>query len=196
MKHIQLLHKGKVYHGIIGYEEDFMEIELSTLPAFGLGEKVLCFNFQRRQLSIVLHISKSKVVLAPADSEIFHIEANPGREYGELVGEEQKAVKSYKLNTFGTITEDFKTRAVRISDVSCLSLGFKIDDFTVKLNEVYESTIFCDDETIRMQLIVRYAHIMEKTIRYGSEIHYISPADLNKFRYFIVTQNFKQLMHV
>ncbi|MFD0679757.1 MULTISPECIES: hypothetical protein [unclassified Paenibacillus] len=196
MKQIQILHKGKIYHGIIGYEEDFMEIELSKSPAFGIGEKVLCFDFQRRQLSIVLHISKLKVVLAPADSEIFHIEASPARKYDELFGEEHKTVKSFKLNTFGTITEDFKTRAVRISDVSCLSLGFEIDDFTVKLNEVYESTIFCDDETIRMRLIVRYAHIMEKTIRYGSEIHYISAADLNKFRYFIVMQNFKQLMLV
>ncbi|MDF2963125.1 MAG: hypothetical protein K0S39_4860 [Paenibacillus sp.] len=194
MKDIQILHRGKVYHGQIGYETDFMEVELTVIPAFSNGDKVLCFDYQRRIPAIVLHISKSKVVLAPADAEIFHIEARPKKLYDELFGEEQESVKSFKINTFGTITEDFKTRAVRISDVSRLGLGFEIDDFTVKLNEVYESTIFCDDEAIRMKLIVRYAHIMEKTIRYGSEIHYISTEDLNKFRYFIVMQKFKQLM--
>jgi hypothetical protein len=196
MKNIQILHKGKVYHGKVGYEDDFMEIELSTPPSFAAGEQIICFDFSRRQLSIVLHVTQSKVVVAPADSEIFHIKASSQKTFDELFGEEQEAVKSFKINTFGTITEDFKTRAVRISDVSRIGLGFEVDDFTVQLNEVYESTIFCDEASIRLKLIVRYAHIMEKTIRYGSEIQYISQADLTKLRYFIVMQKFKQLMHV
>ncbi|TDG00624.1 PilZ domain-containing protein [Paenibacillus piri] len=198
MKDIQLLHKGKVYHGLIGYETDFMEIELSASarPAFECGEKVLCFDFKSRQIAVVLHKSPAKVILAPVDSELFQIKARPNLMTEELFGDERETVHSYKLNTFGTISEDFKTRAVRFSDVSRYGLGFEIEDFTVKLNEMYESTIFCDDEAIRMKLIVRYAHIKEKTIRYGSEIHYISPADLTKFRYYIVMHNFKQLMLV
>jgi len=196
MRDIQILHKGIVYHGRIGYETEFMEVELSSLPAFSCGEKVLCFDFQKRQIAVVLHISKSKIVLVPADSGIFQINASAEKMYDALIGDEHGTIQSYKLNTYGTITEDFKTRAVRVSDVSSLGLGFEVDDFSVKLNEVYESTIFCDDEAVRMQLVVRYAHIMEKTIRYGSEIHYISPGDLNKFRYYIVMQKFKQLMLV
>ncbi|PZE21429.1 PilZ domain-containing protein [Paenibacillus xerothermodurans] len=103
--------------------------------------------------------------------------------YDDGFGQDQEPIQSFRLNTCGTISDDFKTRVVRITDVSRVGIGFEIDDFAIKMNEVYETTIFCDDESVRLQLIVRYAHIMEKTIRYGCDIHRIAKNDLNKLYY-------------
>jgi hypothetical protein len=195
MKEIQILHKGKVFHGRIGFEIDIMEIQLTSTAPFACGDKLLRFDFQNRQPVIVLCVTDSKIIVAPADAEIFKVEARP-KVYDDLFGEEQQSVKGYKLNTFATITDDFRTRAVRVTDISRLGIGFEIDDFTVKMNELYETTMFCDDEAVRLQLIVRYAHIMEKTIRYGCEIHHISTPNLNNLRYFVMMQQFKKLMLV
>jgi hypothetical protein len=196
MKDIQLLHKGKVYHGRIGYDQtDMIEVETITPINFAAGDKVLCFDFQRRQPTRVLHISNHKVILAPTDSEIFDIGTRPSNSYDEFFGDEQTTIRSFKLNTYATLNDDFKITAVRISDISQISIGLEVNDFSIKLNHVYHSNIFCDDDCISPKLIVRYAHIMERTIRYGAEIHYISTSDLNKLRYHIATQQFKQLMH-
>jgi hypothetical protein len=178
----------------MGYETDFIEVELADEPAYAAGDRVLIFDGQRQRPASVLHTFKKKVVLAPADSELLQIGASSESTMNELLNDEHQTVKSYKLNTFGTITDDFKTRAVRLCDVSRLGIGFEVDDFSVRLNQIYESTFYCDDEAIRMRLVVRYAHIMEKTIRYGSDIYYMSTGDLYKFRYFVAMQNFKQLM--
>jgi hypothetical protein len=196
MKDIQLLHKGRVYHGRIGYDQpDMMEVETLTPVDFTSGDKVLCFDFQRRQPTRVLHISKTKVILAPADSELFHIGKRPEKAYEDLFSDDQEPVKSFKLNTYATLNDEFKITAVRISDVSQIGIGVEVNDFSIKLNHVYDSKIFCDDECIRPKLIVRYAHILERTIRYGAEIHQISASDLNKFHYYIAKQQFNQLMH-
>lgn len=196
MKDIQVLHKGKVYEGQVGYDhEEFMEITLHETDGFAAGDAAICFDFKRRLTMRVLHVSQSKVIMAPANAEVFHIQARPKKVYEELFGDEQSAVKSFKLNTFATINDDFKTTAVRITDVSQLGIGFEINDFSIKMHHVYNSMIICDDECIYPKLIVRYAHILEKTIRYGAELHSISQKDLNILRYYIVTQQFNQLMH-
>ncbi|NHN29101.1 PilZ domain-containing protein [Paenibacillus agricola] len=196
MKEIQLLHKGKVYHGRIGYDQsDMIEVQTVAPIDFTCGDKVLCFDFQRRQLTRVLHVSNNKVILAPKDSEIFDIGTRPEHGYDDCFGDEQVTIKSFKLNTFATLNDDFKITAVRISDISQMGIGIEVNDFSIKLNHVYDMKIFCDDECISPQVIVRYAHIMEKTIRYGAEMHKISTSDLNKLRYHIATQQFKQLMH-
>lgn len=195
MKDIQLLHKGKVYQAHVGYEqEDFMEVGVETNTALADGDSVLCFDFKRRQNMRILHNTNSKMLLVPADSELFHIQAKPKKEVEEWLNEGNVKYTSYKLNTFATISEDFKTTAVRVVDASRFGIGFEINDFSIKMHEVYDSTMFCDDESIRLKLVVRYAHILEKTIRYGAEIDSISAGDLNKFRYYIAMQQFKQMM--
>jgi hypothetical protein len=197
MKDIQVLHKGKVYQGQVGYDhEELMEITLQEAGAFAEGDSALCFDFKRKQNMRILHYSNKKLIMSPADAEVFNIEARPKKVYEELFGEEQTAVPSYKLNTFATINDDFKTTAVRITDISQLGIGFEINDFSVKMHHVYDSMIICDEECIHPKLIVRYAHILERTIRYGAELHFISSKDLSKLRYYIVTQQFKQLMLV
>jgi hypothetical protein len=197
MKDIQLLHKGKVYHGRIGYDQpDMIEVESWTPINFNCGDKVLCFDFQRRQPTKVLHISKNKVILVPTNSQIFDIGTRLEKPYDEFFGDEQETFQSFKLNTYATLNDDFKITAVRISDISRMGIGLEVNDFSIKLNHVYNSKIFCDDECISPKLIVRYAHILEKTIRYGTEIHQISASDLNKLHYHIATQQFKKLMHV
>jgi hypothetical protein len=197
MKEIQLLHDGKVYHGRIGYDQqDIVEVDMLKPVELNCGDKVLCFDFQRRQPSRVLHISRRKVILAPADSELFQIGTRPALVYEDMFNDDQQTVKSFKLNSFGTLTDDFKITSVHITDISQLGIGIEVNDFSMKLNHVYNSMIICDDECIHPKVILRYAHILEKTIRYGAEIHQISVSDLNKLRYHIVTQQFKQLMHV
>jgi len=197
MKDIQVLHNGKVYEGMVGYDnEELMEITMKETEAFAAGDSAICFDFKRRLSMRVLHVSPAKVILAPANAEVFHIKARPKKVYEELFGEEQSSFQSFKLNTFATINDDFKTTAVRVTDVSRVGIGFEINDFSIKMHHVYNSMIICDEECIYPKLIVRYAHILEKTIRYGAELHYISQVDLNKLRYYIVTQQFKQLMLV
>ncbi|MBE1441411.1 PilZ domain-containing protein [Paenibacillus sp. OAS669] len=195
MKNIQLLHKGKVYQAHVGYEqEEFMEVGIEADTKLADGDDVLCFDFKRRQNMRILHNNNSKILLVPADSELFHIKAKPQKVFDEWLNEGQVKYTRYKLNTFATISEDFKTTAVRVVDVSRFGIGFEINDFSIKMHEVYDSTMFCDEESIHLKLVVRYAHILEKTIRYGAEIESISSGDLNKFRYYIAMQQFKQMM--
>ncbi|UUZ80694.1 hypothetical protein LJK88_38605 [Paenibacillus sp. P26] len=176
MKDIQMQHKGKVYKGQITYEEpDLLEVKLDAPDAFLNGDEVLCYNFERKQEMRVLRVTPFKILFAPADSEVFQIEAASRQSFDELYSDDNKKCASFKLNTFGTVSEDFKTFAVRVADVSRLGFGFEVNDFSVKMNHVYDSMIICDEITIHPKLVVRYAHILEKTIRYGAEIHYISP---------------------
>lgn len=197
MKDIQVLHNGKIVQGLVGYDhEEFMEITIGDTEAFAEGDSAICFDFKRKLAMRVLHKSKSKIIMAPADAEVFHIKARPKKGFEELFGESQSTVKSFKLNTFATINDDFKTTPVRITDVSRVGIGFEVNDFSIKMHQVYNSMIICDEECIHPMLIVRYAHILEKSIRYGAELHYISEKDLNKLRYYIVTEQFKQLMLV
>ncbi|MCS7462388.1 hypothetical protein N0M98_19900 [Paenibacillus doosanensis] len=197
MKDIQLLHKGKVYQGQVGYDQHgLMEVTLREDHALINGEMVLCFDKSSRQSMRILNHSQSKVLLAPVDSELFQIKARPECKVEAWLNEDKPAVSPFRLNTFATISEDFKTTAVRITDVSRYGLGFEVDDFSIRMHYVYDSMLICDDECIHPKLIVRYAHIMERTIRYGAEIHGISPEDLNKFRYYIAMEQFKHLMLV
>ncbi|ULL14292.1 hypothetical protein DVH26_07435 [Paenibacillus sp. H1-7] len=197
MKDIQLLHKGKVYHGQVGYDQpELMEVTVMEEPHLPDGDSVLCFDFKRRQTMRVLHNFQSKVILAPSDSELFHIKASSGSKAEEWLVEESATFTNFKLNTYGTITDDFKISAVRISDVSRFGIGFEVNDFSIKMHHVYNSMIICDEECIYPKLIVRYAHILEKTIRYGAEIHSISSGDLNKLRYYVAMQQFKHTMLV
>ncbi|MEK8126842.1 hypothetical protein WMW72_02865 [Paenibacillus filicis] len=190
MKDMQLLHKGKVYQGQVCYEgSDLMEVSFDESSAFESGESVICFNFQERIQMRVLQVSKTKLILVPADSEIFKIEAQPGKHY-DMYRDEDKTFASFKLNMFGTLNDDFKIFPVRYCSVSRLGFGFEVNDFTVKMNHVYDSMIICEEETIHPRLVVRYAHIREHTIRYGAEIHSISSSDLNKLRYYLVAQQF------
>ncbi|WP_284646817.1 hypothetical protein [Paenibacillus silviterrae] len=82
---------------------------------------------------------------APVNSEIFQIQGYSPIAYEELYRQEDKVFKSFKLNTFGTISEDFKIRSVRFTDVSRLGFGLEVDDFSVRMNEVYDSMIICDE---------------------------------------------------
>ncbi|MEK3910464.1 PilZ domain-containing protein [Paenibacillus sp. FSL H7-0331] len=196
MRDIQLLHKGKVYHGRIGYDQpDMMEVETLKPVEFARGDKVLCFDFKRRQPTKVLYASSTKLILATAESELFNIGKRPEKAYEDFMNDNMEPIKSFKLNTYATLNDDFKITAVRISNVSQIGIGLEVNDFSIKLNHVYDTKIFCDDECIMPKIIVRYAHILERTIRYGAEIHQISASDLNKFQYYVATQQFKQLMH-
>ncbi|WP_159887486.1 hypothetical protein [Paenibacillus puerhi] len=190
MKDMQLLHKGKVYRGQVSYEgSDLMEVSFDQSSDFESGESVVCFNYQQRVQMRVLQVSRTKLILVPADSEVFKIQAQNDQNY-DMYRDEDKTFSSYKLNMFGTINDDFKILPVRYCSVSRLGFGFEVNDFSVKMNHVYDTMIICDEETIHPRLVVRYAHIQENTIRYGAEIHSISPKDLNKLRYYLVTQQF------
>lgn len=190
MKDMQVLHKGKVYQGCVSYEgSDLMEVSFNEPSTINGGDSVICFNFQKRVQMRVLQVSKSKLILVPADSEVFKIEAQKDNRY-DMYRDENISFPRYQLNTYGTINDDFKTTAVRYSSLSRLGFSFEVNDFSVKMNHVYNTMIICDDEAIHPKIIVRYAHIKEHTIRYGAEIHSISPSDLNKLRYYIVTQQF------
>jgi hypothetical protein len=41
VKEIQILHKGKVLHGRVGFDMDFMEVDLMSPATFSIGDKVL-----------------------------------------------------------------------------------------------------------------------------------------------------------
>lgn len=193
MKEIQMLYKGKVHKGEIAYEQpDFMEISLPDEADYSSGDAIICFDRFRRWTMRVMRTATSRIIVAPVNSEIFQIQGHSPIAYEELYRQEDKVFKSFKLNIFGTISEDFKIRSVRFTDVSRLGFGLEIDDFSVKMNEVYDSMIICDEETIHPKLIVRYAHILEKTIRYGCEIKSISPKDLHKLRCYLLTKQFSQ----
>ncbi|WP_201319064.1 hypothetical protein [Paenibacillus sp. EPM92] len=192
MKVMQLLHKGKVYNGCVSYAgSDLMEVSFEEPSTISGGDSVICFNFQERVQMRVLQVSRSKLVLVPADSEVFKIQAQRDTNY-DMYRDEDVSFSSYKLNTYGTLNDDFKTTAVRYCSLSRLGFGFEVNDFSVKMNHVYDTMIICDDEAIHPKIIVRYAHIQERTIRYGAEIHAISPSDLNKLRYYIITQQFRE----
>ncbi|PUA35121.1 hypothetical protein C8Z91_31420 [Paenibacillus elgii] len=191
MKDMQLLHQGKVYQGQVSYEgSDLMEVSCTEPSSFTGGESVICFDFQKRVQMRVLQVSKSKLILVPADSEIFNIQARPDAVLDDMYRDENLAFPSFKLNTYGTLIDDFRTMAVRFCRISRLGFGFEINDFSVKMNHVYDTMIMCDEETIHPKVVVRYAHIQEKTIRYGAEIYSISAKDLNKLRFYIVAQQF------
>ncbi|CAG7631544.1 hypothetical protein ACFQI7_17375 [Paenibacillus allorhizosphaerae] len=191
MNHIQMLYNGKVYQGAVAYEgAELMELSMEKPVPYKGGDAVLCFDFKRRRRMRILRGSGNKLIVAPEESEIFRINAQPEQTNEDLLLDDDMMFESFKLNVFGTISEDFRTLAVRFVDICRLGFGFEIDDFSVKLNHVYDTMIFCDEETIHPKLIVRYVHIMEKTIRYGAEIHKISAKDLNKLRYFIAAKQF------
>lgn len=197
MKDIQLLHKGKVYKGEVGYDRpELMEVNVLEEHRFSSGDSVLCFDFKQRRTMRILHNSQSKVILAPVDSELFHINSMTDSMVEQWLVEEKATFTNFKLNTYGTITDDFKITAVRIADVSRFGIGFEVNDFSVKMHHVYNSMIICDDECIYPKLVVRYAHILEKTIRYGAEIASISQGDLVKLRYYVAMQQFKHMMLV
>ncbi|TVY10461.1 hypothetical protein [Paenibacillus cremeus] len=191
MKEIHMLYKGRVCQGRVAYEgADVMELRVTSPFSFKYGESVVCYDFKRRLNMRVIQGSGSKLIVAPEEAEIFRIGEQPMKTFEELYRDESKVFTSFKLNTFGTISKDFKTYAVRFADVSRLGFGFEIDDFSIRLNQVYDSMIICNEETIHPKLIVRYAHILEKKIRYGAEIHAISNKDLNKLRYYIASKQF------
>ncbi|WP_426451924.1 hypothetical protein ACP26L_07550 [Paenibacillus sp. S-38] len=191
MKDMQLLHNGKVYRGQVSYEgNDLMEVSCTEPSSFAGGESVIAFNYRTKAQMRVLRVSQSKLILVPADSELFHIQAAGSQIYDDMYRDEDRVFTSYKLNTYGTLIDDFKTMAVRFTNVSRLGFGFEVNDFSVKMNHVFDTMIMCDEATIHPKLIVRYAHIQEKTIRYGAEIHSISEKDLSKLRYYLVTQQF------
>jgi hypothetical protein len=192
MKEIQLLYKGKLDKAHIIYEQvDLMEVALQHGGSEYInGETIICFNPHRRAAMRVMKSTPNKLILSPADAEIFHIQGQTVQAYEEMYRQENKVFTSFKINTFATLGDDFRNIAVRVADVSRLGFGFEIDDFSIRMNQVYNSMIICGEETIYPKLVVRYAHILEKTIRYGAEIHSISAKDLHKLRYFIVTQQF------
>ncbi|MCZ8513481.1 hypothetical protein O9H85_13775 [Paenibacillus filicis] len=191
MKDIQMLHKGKIVRGQITYDQtDLLEVKLDKTDTFRNGEEVTVLGFERKHQMRVLRVTPFKVLFAPADSEVFQIDISKDEAYEDLVYDDSKKFTSFRLNTYATISEDFRTFAVRVTDVSRLGFGFEINDFSVKMNHVYDSMIICDEVTIHPKLVVRYAHILEKTIRYGAEIHHITPGDLSRLRYYIVTRQF------
>ncbi|MFB6366369.1 hypothetical protein ACFCP7_20320 [Paenibacillus elgii] len=191
MKDMKLLHQGKVYKGQVSYEgSELIEVSFTEPSSFTGGESVICFDFQKRVQMRVLQVSKSKLILVPADSEIFNIKSSPDAVLDDMYRDENLAFPSFKLNTYGTLIDDFRTTAVRFCRISRLGFGFEINDFSVKMNHVYDTMIMCDEETIHPKVVVRYAHIQEKTISYGAEIYSISVKDLNKLRFYIVTQQF------
>lgn len=191
MRDMQLLHRGRVYRAQVSYEDtELMAVSCEDPLAMTGGDRVICFDHQSRVQMRVLQVSATKLILVPADSEIFRIEARPDSLLDDLYRDENIPVPSFKLNTFGTLIDDFKTQAVRFCRVSRMGFGFELNDFSLRMNHIYDSMIICDEVTIHPKLVVRYAHIQEKTIRYGAEIHSISEHDLNKLRYYLVTQKF------
>ena len=193
MNSIQMLYKGKVYQGAVAYEgAELMELSLEKPIAYKGGDEVLCFDFKRRRRMRILRGSGNKLIVAPEESEIFRIKARPDQTEVDMFLDDDTMIDSFKLNVFGTISEEFRTLAVRFVDICRLGFGFEVNDFSVKLGHVYDTMIFCDEETIHPKLIVRYVHLMEKTIRYGAEIHSISARDLNKLRYYIAARQFAE----
>lgn len=188
MRDMQLLHRGRLYSAQVSYEgTDVMEVSCEDPSPMIGGDPVICFDRQKQVQMRVLRVSQSRLILAPADSEIFRIGV-PAHEQPDHLYDDDHIVPSFKLNTFGTLIDDFKIQAVRICRISRLGIGFELNDFSVKMNHIFDSMIICDEETIHPKLIVRFAHIGETTIRYGADIHSISANDLKKLRYYILTQ--------
>lgn len=191
MRDMQLLHRGKVYRAQVSYEgTDLIEVSCEDPSSMTGGDPVICFDHKQRVKMRVLQVSKTKLILVPADSEIFRIGTRTNEQLDDIYDDENVLFPSFKLNTFGTLIDDFKIQAVRFCRVSRLGFGFELNDFSVRMNHVYDSMIICDEVTIHPKLLVRYAHIQENTIRYGAEIHSISDHDLNTLRYYVVTEKF------
>jgi hypothetical protein len=124
-------------------------------------------------------------MLTPIDSEIFNI-------YPQSMQDDDSAegvCKSYKLNSFATISREQRTLPVRVVSISRVGIGFVVNDLSIQFHTMYNSVIACGEYSISPVVVVKYAHLMEKSIRYCADIKWISDEHLNLLRYFLASND-------
>ncbi|WP_248930441.1 hypothetical protein [Paenibacillus hamazuiensis] len=183
MQEVQLQYGGMSYRGgILCDEADWLEICLFQPAFFRCGDEVTIRSFNRKHTMRVIQTEKAKVTLIPADSDLFKIYTD---QFNEDALDSGEVCASYKINAFATIARERKPQPVRVVDVSRLGIGFVTNDLSVQFHTLYNATIALGRIVVAPTLVVKYAHFMEKGIRYSAEIRWISQHDLQELRYFL-----------